>query len=102
MAVFHVEQEGQTMLKNQIVLGARYRDKVTGLEGVAIGITTWLTGCDSVGLLGPAQDGKVAEPYWTDTSRVEPIGDGASVMETKAVETVVRPGGPQPTPKAVW
>ena len=86
----------------KIILGSRYRDRVTGLEGIAIGTTKWLTGCDTVGLMPKAQDGKAPDAYWIDITRAEPIGDPVPGLETKTVQTAQEPGGPQPTPKAAW
>ena len=39
-----------------IILGALYRDRVTGFTGRAVQITTYLSGCDRVGLQPEAKD----------------------------------------------
>lgn len=57
-------------------LGKRAKDKVTGFEGIIIGKTSYLTGCDVYGLAGPATDGKVNDTNWFDEGRLEIIGDG--------------------------
>lgn len=82
-----------------INLGCRYRDKVTKFEGIAVGVTSWLTGCDSVGLQMEADEkGAVPDLKWFDVTRVVEIVDAPQPMEVKAKVSVDRPGGPQPTP----
>lgn len=57
-----------------IVLGKEYRDAITGHEGIATGLTHWLTGCDTVALQGRiGADGKVPDPEWFDTTRLENV-----------------------------
>ena len=80
----------------QIELGKRYREKVTGVTGIAIGITHWLTGCDTAGLTQPVQpDGKVPDTCWYDAQRLELVDDGVSIDQPTELK-----GGPQDTPRA--
>lgn len=80
-------------MQTEIKLGARYKDKVSGFIGVAIGATTWLNGCQTIGLRPPIdKDGKLQEAIWIDAPQIE------------YVEDVVAPGpqttgGPKPTPQ---
>ena len=82
----------------KVELGKRYRDKVSGFEGVAVGVSSWLTGCNTVGLQpGTDKDGKLPSLTWLDEIRLELVeGEPAKEIETKG-----NPGGPQPTPQAV-
>ena len=72
-----------------IVLGAHYKDKVTGFVGVAMGLVTYLTGCNQVLLSPPVdKDGKFQSSLWFDEERMEPT-DGVAVVVDK---------GPTPDP----
>lgn len=83
------------MKEHEIVLGNRYRDRVTLVEGVAIGMTRWFTGCSTVGLAQPVQpDGKVPDVCWFDYSRLDEADSPAVV-----VEKTPKTGGPQPSPQ---
>jgi hypothetical protein len=67
----------------EFTLGRKYRDKVLGVEGVAVASATYLTGCDQIQLAARDANGM---PYsqWFDVTRIE----GVTVEE--------RPGGPGP------
>lgn len=69
-----------------VVLGNRYRDSITGFEGVAVARTEYLYGCARVGLQGPASGGKVPDSQWFDELQ---LTDGLP-DPTK--------GGPRPDP----
>ena len=64
-------------------LGHKYRDRVLGIEGVAVAAARYLTGCDQIQLASRDANGM---PYsqWFDVTRIE----GVVVEE--------RPGGPGP------
>lgn len=58
----------------ETVLGQTYRDRVTGFVGVAIGLTRWLNGVESVTLQAPAgAGGKVPAPISFDVPRLEAV-----------------------------
>jgi hypothetical protein len=67
----------------EFTLGRQYRDKVLGVEGVAVASATYLTGCDQIQLAARDANGM---PYsqWFDVTRIE------------GVEVEQRPGGPGP------
>ncbi len=77
------------------LLGKKLRDKVTGLTGIAVGRTQWLTGCDQYGIQPEAKDGEVPAAHWFDESRFEVVGDGLAPESVKSEIT----GGPQLTPR---
>lgn len=55
-----------------IKLGDRVRDKVTGFEGIAIGRSTWLYGCERIGIEPTTLDdgGLPIEPVFFDEQRI--------------------------------
>ena len=63
---------GQAMKVGKTILGASYRDKITGFTGVATGHVSYLTGCNQV-LVQPKLDaeGKVRDSMWFDEQRLE-------------------------------
>lgn len=71
-------------------LGKKYRDKVTGIEGVTIGCTTYITGCDTYGLQ-KEKDGECLT-VWFGEGRLE------LVESPKITAKAKKNGGPQPTP----
>jgi len=68
------------MEMSNIILGATYRDVITGFVGIAIGYVQYLTGCNQA-LVQPEADGKdFKESYWLDEQRLERVG-GRGVIE---------------------
>lgn len=57
----------------RIELGWTVRDRITGLEGVVMGRSEYLTGCAHVGILPRAlkADGTSHEYQWIDETRCE-------------------------------
>jgi len=69
-----------------ITLGQKYKDKITGFEGVATGYVTYLTGCNQV-LLAPSvsPDGSMRDSQWLDEQKLDAIGnDVISLNSAKA------------------
>lgn len=78
-------------------LGDQVRDKVTGVKGVAVGKSEWLTGCNTYAIQPPVkEDGTVPDPYWVDEARIEVIEEPAKPVLRAAGGLT---GGPQPTPQ---
>lgn len=75
----------------QIKLGQKVRDTITGLEGIAIGITEWMYGCRRV-IIQPQElrEGKPLEAYTVDEPACEVI-----IPEAEP-EPLVRRHGPRP------
>jgi len=65
---------------SKITLGATYRCKVTGFEGVATGHVEYITGCHQT-LLQPGvdKDGNLRGCHWFDDQRLEEIVFGDRV-----------------------
>jgi hypothetical protein len=77
-----------------VSLGAKYKDLVTGFEGVAVGHLRYLNGCEQVCIkAGVGTDGKMPEPEWIDVGQVELIGEGVSHLGRASR---LGGGGPQP------
>ena len=63
-------------ISNNLVLGAKYKDEITGFEGTATGFTTYITGCDQVLLV--TEVGSKSEEYkalWFDIARLKRVGN---------------------------
>jgi len=58
---------------NTVHLGDFARDRLTGFEGVVIGVTQWLNACRHIGIKpeGLDKDGKPRETQWFDEPQVE-------------------------------
>lgn len=85
-----------------IQLGDRVRDRISGFEGIVIGITDWLYQCRRP-IVQPASltsDGKPTETSSFDEDQLEVLERGA--FKPKVVETaptpVAKTGGPRDTP----
>lgn len=55
-----------------ITLGKKYKDKVTGFQGVATGFVQYLTGCNQA-LIQPScsSEGALRDSSWFDVQRLE-------------------------------
>lgn len=89
-----------------IQLGCKVRDKVSGLEGIVIGMSVWLSGCDRYIVQAPARDGKRPDPDSFDEHNLEVIQTAAQtgiqrkdyiqIEENLANPPQLPPGGPEP------
>ena len=77
--------------QEKVKLGKRYRDTITGFEGVAYGQTEYLFGCYRVTLTGVNKDGDPAE-FTFDAPQLEEIKDAPRH------EKAQRTGGPRNAP----
>ena len=78
-----------------IQFGKKYKDKITGFEGVATGRATYISGCDQV-LLSPkcGEDGTAKYAQWYDAQRVQEVeGEVITLDNSKS------PGCDRPAPK---
>lgn len=59
-----------------IKLGMKYRDLLTGYEGIATGFAHYITGCGQALIQSRCWEGnKKPEPHWIDEQRLEQVGD---------------------------
>ena len=76
------------MKQGSIKLGDKVRDPITGFEGIAVSRSTFLHGCDRIGLQAPMdKDGKVPEWQYFDE------------LQLMSAPADKKKGGPRPEPK---
>ena len=72
---------------NEIKLGQKAKDIVTGFEGIIVGKADYLYGCSQYGIVPKLdKDGKKGDTEWFDEGRIRIIGKGIlpkSVMVEK-------------------
>ena len=75
---------------SKINLGDKVKDTITGFVGIAIGKTTWISGCDRITVqpIGLTKDGKTFETQSFDIDTLE------VVKAKKVSEGQHRTGGP--------
>lgn len=88
--------------KSLVELGDRVRDTVTGFEGIASGISYFLTGCARVGVTPTdLDDGKLRAVEWFDDLQLVVIQRAAWQLPTSAErEPQRKTGGPRIDPPA--
>lgn len=74
-----------------IILGKRYKDKVSGFVGIATSKHEYLNGCIRISLTPTVdKDNKPQDPQSYDYQELELVDDGVQVVEPEK-----RNGGPQ-------
>ncbi|MDR1347825.1 MAG: hypothetical protein LBJ63_05255 [Prevotellaceae bacterium] len=82
-------------MKQEIKLGQKVRDMVTGFEGIAIARIEYLNGCIQYCVKPQSQKGEMPESEYIDHQQLEVVGDGVDIIPTG------EPGGFMPDmPKA--
>lgn len=81
-------------MANEIKLGDRAKDRLTGFTGIVTGIHKFISGCNKV-TLAPEElkDGKPVETQWFDVQFIEVIKPGAFPLDNGKT-----PGGPDRSP----
>lgn len=88
--VFTITLKGGAQME-QLKLGTKARDRVTGFEGTITGRAEYLTGCTQYSLTPSVDDkGTLREGAWFDENRLDVVGTG--VMERQTAGAL---GGPQ-------
>lgn len=68
-------------MSKAITLGATYRDKITGFQGVAVGFVTYISGCNQALLAPPVnQEGALRDSQWFDQQRLELVSGTQAVL----------------------
>jgi hypothetical protein len=83
-----------------IELGMSVKDKITGLTGVAVARTEYLTGCARISVQPTeVKDGKTADWVTLDEGQLDIIKTKKKIVlnEIKAATPRQELGGPQPT-----
>ena len=85
-----------------VKLGDRVRDRISGYEGIVVGICEWLYGCRRpIVQSSELKDGKPMESHSFDEPQLEILQEAAFVPNVPTEvqqETPARPGGPRNTP----
>lgn len=86
-----------------IALGSKVRDVITNIEGIAIGRTTWLTGCDQYIVKQQTldKDGKQIDGHWFDVQRLLVLEPPSDAIRAAMTDTESPPGGEQQYPHGV-
>jgi hypothetical protein len=80
-----------------IKLGTRVKDSITGYEGVAVAITTWLYGCRRITVQGDLdKDGKVPDTVTFDEEQLMTVISKTKINCHKEKEP---PAGPREAPQ---
>jgi len=82
-------------------LGEVLKDTITGLRGVVMGRTQYITGCNHYGLLVRKlnKDGKVPDWEWMDEMRLQKAGEKIS-FHSAPIPKVGKPKNGGPTQNA--
>jgi hypothetical protein len=84
------------MKAEDVVLGSKYRDTVSGYTGIAINKTEWMNGCWRVQLqanMKDTKDGKPDDGWVVDVEQIVPVGRPKKKKQPK------RTGGGRPSPQ---
>lgn len=86
-------------MNDEIKLGDRAKDIVTGFEGIVVARIHWLMGCDRI-VLQPEKlkDGNIVETKTFDIMQVKLVKAGVIKSPELAESKTVKTGGPIPTP----
>ncbi len=81
---------------DEVPLGARCRDRITGFNGIVIGNAEYLHGCAQI-LVKPegVKDEVPISGQWFDIQCLELVMDGKPDFRQDAVATEVTTGGPR-------
>ncbi|MEN6474373.1 MAG: hypothetical protein ABFD81_10190 [Syntrophaceae bacterium] len=85
--------------KESIELGDRVKDKISGISGIAVGVTEWLYGCRRF-VLQPEEtkDGRPVESFSLDEPQLELIKKNPLNKKKASPEKETRRHGPKPEP----
>lgn len=90
-----LEEKGRKMTNNQnIALGSKVRDRVTGFSGIAISKVIYLNGCVQYCIKPPIKDnGTMIEGEYVDSQRVEVVGPGVLnvIVDLKDQKSTIDP-----------
>ena len=69
------------MTDDDVELGMRVRDPITGFQGIAVGRATWLTGCDRIAIRGEVDEADNDRPdlHYVDAPCLEIVDRNPAV-----------------------
>lgn len=80
---------------SDIKLGDKVRDRITGMEGVALGRTQWLYGCVRIAVQATVlKDGVSQAMEWIDEPQLESLGASPAAERSEEGD----PAGPRADP----
>lgn len=89
-----------------IILGAKYKDVISGYEGIAIGSVAYITGCNQALLQSRGKSDKKDDGEWVDEERLQRIGNTvlklggeSAALRKPGVQVVRAVGGDREPPK---
>jgi hypothetical protein len=83
----------------KIEMGMKCRDVVTGLEGVVVCISSYLSGCDRIGLQPTeVKDSRPADWVTFDALQLEVVPKFKQIVLEPGKPEVEKTGGPRPEP----
>lgn len=76
----------------EIQFGDKVRDRLSGIEGILFARTTYLTGCNHIGIkrIGTKPDGSAHDLHWCDEPVVELVESNYFALDAAKQDT----GGP--------
>ncbi len=71
-------------METNIQFGKKYKDIITGYEGIATAWVEYLSGCNQVLLAATIKgDGALISPEWFDIQRIQAIESGEAIQDIK-------------------
>lgn len=82
------------MANERIELGDEVQDTISGVKGIAVGRTTWITGCDNIQIKpqGVDRDGKPCDSFAADEPIVKVVKKAK--IKVQQAQTPKDRGGP--------
>ena len=65
-----------------IKLGAKYKDIITGFEGIATGLCSYITGCDQILLAPKSKKNDKPDSQGFDMNRIKRVGKSIVKVKT--------------------
>lgn len=82
------------MKEQEVKIGSKAKDKITGFSGVITGYCIYISGCHQALLIPPVkEDGAFQDGHWFDIQRLEQLDDSVIELENEAT-----PGADIPAP----
>lgn len=84
-------------MARKVKIGQRVRDSISGFEGIVVAKTSYLYGCERVGVAPEYldDDGETISWHWFDEPQVEVIGDGFMACVKETLASMGATGGPR-------
>lgn len=69
----------------KVELGQIVKDRVTGFTGMVVAISTWLNGCNRIGIQSQTEkkDGLPIDPYFVDEQQLDVVAEVKEPVKEK-------------------